>query len=233
MLMQSFKYKIVDPNDALLMEQIFRLRFQVYGHEKNFIPIEDYPDGLETDEHDGHAVHIAALNDFNEVVGSVRLIFNKQCTLPIERHVDHINLEPPEPHVLCFTEISRLVISKQMRQRDLVKIDQSARMNSEVMSARKQFLQFTSPMVFGMCQMAYQVSMERGVTHWLCLMERSLHSLLHKYGFPFVCIGREIDFYGRVNPYIADVTQFKNRLEQYHRDVQTTDLVSYQKFSLS
>jgi len=231
--MQSFKYKVVDRNDASMMEQIFRLRFQVYGRERNFIPVEDFPDGLETDEHDGHAVHIAALNNFNEVVGSVRLIFNQQVTLPIERHVDHINLEPPEPHVLCFTEISRLVISKQMRRRDHGSIHQSARMNSEVRSAKKSFLQYSSPMVFGLCQMAYEVSMEKGVTHWLCLMERSLHSLLHKYGFPFVCIGREVDFYGRVSPYIADVAQFKNRLEQYHREIKSSYLMPSHKSSLS
>jgi len=229
--MQSFKFKRVALSDTSLMEQIFRLRYQVYGCERQFISREDYPDGLEFDEYDDHAVHIAAINKFGEVIGALRMIFNHKITLPVERYVEHINLSAPLPGILCFAEISRLVISKQLRQRCNGQLHQMA-IRPVLETSHKSFLRFARPLAFGLCQKAYEASREEGVTHWLCLMERGLHSLLQMYGLEFHCIGQEVECMGKVFPYVAHVHSMEPALADY-QDHQHPQHSSPTLFSLS
>jgi len=202
--MQLFKFKRVAPSDNSLMEQIFRLRYQVYGCERQFISTDNYPDGMECDEYDDHAVHVAAINRFGEVIGALRLIFNHAITLPIEKHVEHINLSAPVPGLLCFAEISRLVISKKLRQRCNGRYLQMGHSESRAPS-QKSFLRFARPLAFGLCQQMYLESREEGVTHWLCMMEKGLCALLKMYGMEFHCIGEELECMGKVQPYVAPV----------------------------
>ena len=58
-------------SSAWEMDQLLRLRYQVYCQEKQWLPADDYPDGREIDEFDAYSFHFLALKD-NEVVGTVR-----------------------------------------------------------------------------------------------------------------------------------------------------------------
>ena len=54
-----FCARTIDGQRALL-EQSYRLRYQVYCLERKFLRAEDYPNGLEIDVFDRHAAHIGA-----------------------------------------------------------------------------------------------------------------------------------------------------------------------------
>ena len=45
-----------------LLEQSYRLRYQVYCLERKFLRAEDYPEGLEHDEFDRHSIHVGAVD---------------------------------------------------------------------------------------------------------------------------------------------------------------------------
>src|SRR5689334_23097596 len=110
---EYFLFKKIDPKDQQAMEQIYRLRFEVYCHECGFIEEKDYPDGRETDEYDKQSVHFAAINSFGEIIGTVRLILSTPLVLPIKKYCPDVRLEPE----VSYAEISRLVISKRLRRR--------------------------------------------------------------------------------------------------------------------
>ena len=61
-------------DSAELMEQSYRLRYQVYCCERNFLPVEDYPDGRESDEFDRHSVHVGVLDAWGDLAATARVV---------------------------------------------------------------------------------------------------------------------------------------------------------------
>src|SRR5690606_32062710 len=56
-------FRALEPDDTpALLEASYRLRYQVYCRERGFLPAECYPDEIETDAFDAHAVHLGVLN---------------------------------------------------------------------------------------------------------------------------------------------------------------------------
>jgi N-acyl-L-homoserine lactone synthetase len=95
------------------------LRGNVYGHLKDFVPLDSLaPDGAEIDDDDGRAVHIAVLENRADedrpgtarLIGTVRLIAKSSPDappLPIE--VQFPGLLPDEPLPVGSVEVSRLI----------------------------------------------------------------------------------------------------------------------------
>jgi len=208
MQQQPFTFRKVDPRDLELMTDIFRLRFEVYGEECGFIRKEDYPNGLESDEYDTQAIHFAALNNFGEVVGTLRLILPGQRVLPIEKYCPSIRVDNKFLPQLSFAEISRLVISKRIRRRKGDDLFYAPQIEDERVanSAGEVFLRRSKPMAFGLYRELYRESKRIGVTHWYSLMEKSLWLLLRIHGFTFECVGDEVDVFGPVKPYLGKVS---------------------------
>jgi N-acyl-L-homoserine lactone synthetase len=92
------------------MDELLRLRYQVYCKEKQWLKADDYPDGRETDQFDAHSVHFLALKN-NEVAGTVRAIFPSESGLPI---TNLFRITVPES-VIHYVEISRLAVDKDAR----------------------------------------------------------------------------------------------------------------------
>ncbi len=201
------------------MEQIYRLRFQVYGHEFGFIDVNDYPDGLEKDEYDQQSSHIAAINKEGEVVGSIRVILpGKQCS-PMIKQCQHLSINPKVIKNGNSVELSRLVISRKLRHKKVGQLDDSpqgqvhARKNPMTIG----FLRYAEPIAYGLCREILRESQSLGITYWFALMEKCLWQLFRMYGFKFDCIGEEVDVFGPVFPYMAEVTQIEKALLNYQR----------------
>jgi len=65
----------------------------------------------------------------------------------------------------------------------------------------------------------YQFSKRQGLTHWLAAMEKTLLRLLHRYQFGFKPIGPEVDYYGPVTPYLAEIAQMEEGVRQRHPEL--------------
>ena len=217
--MQTFKFKKVDHSDKALMDEIFKLRYQVYTQECGFLDPADYPDGRETDKYDPQSLHFVAMNQDDDVIGTLRLILPGQYPLPIQTYCPDLKIDkdPREqlPQVQ-FAEISRLVISKQLRRRknDGQYYEPQVRDKVYEDESGQKFLRRSKPMAFGLYREMYQESKRLGITHWYTLMEKSLWLLLRIHGFTFECIGDTIDVYGPVNPYIGKIGKIEEDIKK-------------------
>jgi N-acyl-L-homoserine lactone synthetase len=171
----DFSARTID-DDPRLLDQSYRLRYQVYCVERGFLDAADYPDGREVDEFDTHSVHLGLLDADGNVIGTARLIKPNPHGFPMFRHCAFFpEVMPPDaPHV-APVEVSRLAISRRyMRYRrrseplcDLVK--------AMVVGARRV-----------------------GANHLIAASEAALARRLVQFGFPYRIGGPTADYYGPV-----------------------------------
>ncbi len=202
----SFK-KIVTPE---LLQESYHLRFQVYCKECHFIREEDYPLGIETDVFDPCSSHFGGFDPDGRLIGVSRLILSSCDKFPIQDHCPDLAVDWKKVNRSDCAEVSRLTISKLYRRRaydGLYYEPQSDDVSVE--DKGQQFLRRVRPMAFGLYRAMYQESKRLGVNHWFALMEKSLWLLLKIHGFVFRPIGPEVEFYGMVLPYIADIAELE------------------------
>lgn len=208
--MENFVFKKIDFNDSAMMEQLYRLRFEVYCRECNFIREADYPRQREQDEHDAQSVHFAAFNSYGEVVGTLRMILPGALPLPIKTHCPDIHFEGTS-----YAEISRLVISRRLRRRAQDQLYYEPQVEDiKVASNSGEFLRRARPMAFGLYREMYRESKRLGTERWYTLMEKGLWLLLAIHGFKFESIGDEVDFYGLVRPYLGKVSVIEQDVQK-------------------
>jgi N-acyl amino acid synthase of PEP-CTERM/exosortase system len=178
-----------------LLDASYRLRFNVFCLERQFLEASQYPDEMETDEFDEHAVHLGAVDERDHLVGTARLILRSPLGLPMFRHC-LIGAEFAAAASLpSAAEISRLSVSRDPRRHaappgpgsEAGELGDRARPGEVMMTLAK---------------VVYQASKGLGVTHWLAAIEKSLHRILTRMGLPFEQIGPEADYLGMVAPYM-------------------------------
>lgn len=206
-------------SSAEKLEELYRLRYQVYCKECSFIADKEYPQQSEKDKYDPYSMQFAA-EDKSGVIGTIRLIFDSDLGFPLEEHceetllIDKKNLPRRE-----LAEVSRLVISKEYRRRrgDMLYYTPEFYGSLDV-QASSGLAQRIRPMVFGLYREVYQESKRRGIKYWYAVMEESLWTLLKIHGFVFHPIGDEVDFYGKVRPYLASVEEVEQCINSKYPD---------------
>ena len=208
---EKFTFKKIESKENLL--EAFKLRFQVYCKECNFINESDCLLGIETDEFDDHSAHFGAFDHQNFLVGGVRLILPSCDKFPIEDHCKELNIDyRVTPRGQCG-EISRLTISKLFRRRANDGLYYEPQIDNQTVEDKGMyFLRRVRPMAFGLYRAMYQESKRIGVNHWFALMEPKLWMLLKIHGFVFRPIGPQVDFYGMVTPYTVDIPELEKNV---------------------
>lgn len=207
-----FRYQKISMHDKISMEKIYRLRYQVYAHECGFINPKDYPQNLEQDAHDPQAIHFAAINNHDDIIGYVRMILPGSKKLPIAHHYTHIHEEHQEYQQHEFAELSRLVISQKVRRRQSdgqYLFPDSFDSTQKNICAREH-----RPLSLGLYKEVYNEANRLGIRHLYTLMEKSLWLLLHLQGFRFQCIGKSVNVYGPVNPYRGALESLKEGFQK-------------------
>ena len=201
---ESFSFRKITSRDQL--QEAYRLRFQVYSRECSFLKESEYPQGYETDEFDPFSAHFGAFDQQDRMVGTVRLILPCSSRFPIEEHCPTLEFDRSlTPRGNC-AEVSRLIISKLYRRRANDGLYYEAQVEDERVEGKGGFFtRRVRPMAFGLYRAMYQESKRTGILHWFALMEKSLWKLLNIHGLAFRPIGPEIDFWGMVTPYLADI----------------------------
>jgi N-acyl amino acid synthase of PEP-CTERM/exosortase system len=194
-------------DDSLpLLEQSYRLRYQVYCLERGFLPKRHYPDKRESDAFDIHSTHIGVLNERGEIVGTARLVEPSAIGLPLFRYCTLFDDAPSfDDSRYRIVEASRLAISKHCHRDGRGGFCGLQRRSGQ---SRRTAGRKSGDIVFHIFKGLYQASKRRGYTHWLAATEKSLQRLMTRYGFPFRVIGPETDYYGCVAPYLMDLSQF-------------------------
>jgi N-acyl amino acid synthase of PEP-CTERM/exosortase system len=180
-----------------LMEEHYRLRYQVYCLERKFLPAANFPQGLEMDDFDRHAVHVGAMDGCGVLAGTGRVVKVTAAGpgLPLFQHcrifAEETELLDPDNTVV---EISRLSMSRGYWRRRLKGLPKRHDVRRDVFLA--------------LAKAIYQATKRLGATHWIVATETSLQRLLAHYGFPFRVIGPECDYGGPVSPYLMNLAAF-------------------------
>jgi N-acyl amino acid synthase of PEP-CTERM/exosortase system len=217
----GFKFLRVVDNKELLQE-IFKLRYEIYCHEADFLDDTKYPDGIENDIYDEHSIHFAALDKMNQVVGTLRLIFDSEHGFPLEQHCPNYDKSKITFPRSQLAEISRLAVSKSWRRR---KNDGLYGMTSYHSSPDNEIPEHIAQkrkrpiIVFGLYKQLYIESKRRGITHWYAAMEQKLNNSLSKFEFEFDPIGPEHDYYGPVTPFLGIISNIEKRIYHKRADV--------------
>jgi len=219
-----FQQALANAGNTQMMEEIFRLRYEIYCLERGYLPAEDFSSGLEIDAYDSCSTHFAGYNMDNLIVGSVRFVQPPPAQVfPFEEHCpvfDTFQFPPREQ----TGEISRLVVRKSYRRRR----------GDDMQGVSKEFLEKEGPMVvqpgstkrrkgdsprllLGLYREMYRHSKANGVRYWYAAMERSLAFSLRKMGFTFIPIGPTTDYYGPVTPFIVDLNELNDTLRKENR----------------
>lgn len=185
------------------------LRYQVYCVECNFLCPDDYPEGVETDEHDEDAAHFYAFDEDEELVGYVRLVRpDAGQQFPIQKHC---RLSPENgrlPSAREAAEISRLMVRNDYRRRRGDRLSGvTAEQNKEAFAGERRH---EAPQILlSLYRQMYVHSRENGIRYWYAAMERPLARSLLRLNFAFEPVGPEIDYYGPVAPYLADLRELE------------------------
>lgn len=192
--------RVIDASPHLL-EASYRLRYQVYCLERQFLDPAAYPTGLEVDAFDPCSVHVGAVDEDGRLAGTARLVMCGALGLPLFRRLS----VTPEYAWLCdaptVAEISRLSISRSYErwQAGAHQNDGERHARARRRAEGEIFLTITRAL--------YHASKGLGVTHWLAATEKSLYRILLRFGLPFRAAGPECDYYGMVAPYLMEIAE--------------------------
>jgi N-acyl amino acid synthase of PEP-CTERM/exosortase system len=206
----EFEAMVID-DDPLLLAQSYRLRYQVYCVERGFLRVEDYPDKLERDEFDRESIHVGAVDADRELAGTARLVKPNSAGFPLFHHCTLFPNETTLDEVdHLVVEVSRVSISRHYARRrhdppygecSVSGPEAGASTAADERRRRRAepFLTLLKAIIYG----AQQV----GATHLLGATDAALHRWLVHYGFPYRVAGPEVDYYGRVAPYLMSLSE--------------------------
>jgi len=180
-----------------LLDQVYRLRFQVYCREKGFEQPADRDQGREQDEWDPQSIHLLLRHRRGGIpLATARLVLvasdDPRRPFPVERHVD-LDTDPltTSPWYLprgSLAEVSRFAISRVVRRQ----LGENG-MVPEGVGDSLLGAWVTLRLVKGLVDL----SGLHGVNHWYSFMEGGFFRLLQRLGLCFRPTGGAFEFHGR------------------------------------
>jgi N-acyl amino acid synthase of PEP-CTERM/exosortase system len=213
-------YKFLQANSEKLKRDIYKLRYNVYAEEFGFEKKEDHPGGYEKDEYDENSIHFAALDENDEVIGTVRLVLNSEKGFPIE-HAVKTKFIGDKPSPDKITEISRLAVSRNFRRRkkdgqfgveSYIKKSKGGILPDKGHASDQQQKRKRPEIVLGLYRILYHASKRMGITHWYMITEKKLFRSLKRYGFIFHQIGEPVQYHGTRVPYLGIILEIEQKL---------------------
>jgi len=166
-----------------MLDEVFRLRYQVYCVEKGFLSGEG---GRETDDFDSVARHVLLIHrPTGQSVGTVRVV-------------------PPSGTLgLSGVPMTRLCPLSQMRSLPNFTTGEISRF--AVSKSRRVSCRAGAMFRLGLMQGIVRASTELGLTHWCAIMEPILRRLLQSDGIHFDLLGDPVEYCGLRLPLGGDI----------------------------
>ncbi len=166
------------------LNELFRIRYQVYCLEYNYIDKNKFEDELETDQWDPRSVHFVIRDMKEEIAATVRLIQNSPLGLPIEKHFV-FDLDVRSLSKEQSVEISRFIVTRKYRRKHLM---------------------------FILIKGIYNYVKENNIKYVYSVMDERLYPMLTEMGIPFRRIGKPSFFQGYTFPCLMNVGEFEDEL---------------------
>jgi N-acyl amino acid synthase of PEP-CTERM/exosortase system len=204
-------FRIVFAHTPERLEDVYRVRYDVYCREFHYEHEEKYPNQLEQDIYDAFSLHCLVVHRASNLpAGCVRLIKvprnNLDVTLPLEVVCgDSLRRSPSYPKQSSRTnlcEISRLAVHTAFRRRSGESESPlgsgPALLNAETSALERRTFPLISIALIA-ASTAFMVLSER--SHLFVMIEKWLSRLLRRLGLQFNQIGEFIDYHGPRAPY--------------------------------
>jgi N-acyl amino acid synthase of PEP-CTERM/exosortase system len=194
-------FEVVRAGTPNLLDDAYRLRYQVYCVENAYENPNEQIGGRETDIYDARSVHVLLVHRRSgAVAGTVRVILPEADTqglsLPINIVTDWHHRELlrglPRSHT---AEISRFAVSKEFRLRCTEAED-------------RRMLRYIT---IGLIRGALEICRDNEIQYVCAVMERALIRLLARLGLIFEHVGDLIEYHGVRQPCVARVNQLVER----------------------
>lgn len=171
------EFEVKTANTPDIVEETYRLRYQVYCIERHFL---DGNAGIESDEFDSCSRHTVLINKTSgAIVGSARLILGSSRRPHDSFPMQHLcsGRLPPGVNLDTAAEVSRFAISKERR--------------SQTANAL---------MRLALVQGLLDLSAQLGLVHWCAVMEPCLLRLLEMSAIRFKAFGPLVEYHGLRQP---------------------------------
>ena len=222
------KFKFCEATTEEQRKKVYRLRYEVYALEFGFENPNDFPDKLEKDPYDPCSVHFIALNEDDDIIGTVRMILHSEKGFPVE-HASEITDFKDKPSPERITEVSRLAVSKKLRRRpeDGIHgvesyIPKSQGGVSDIPNKENESFKEKRQrpaIILGLYRAVYQKCKELDITHMYMITEDKLFHALYKFGFIFKKVGEPVEYHGKRTPYATSWNEIEKHMKKEHPDL--------------
>lgn len=219
-LVESYKmlFDAVPATTPELLNESFRLRYQVYCVENQFLNPTDNTGGLETDHYDRHSLHALLIHKAtNSVGGTTRLVLPKLgsvsgCLPLFEACPEAARLLP----AAATAEFSRFAVSKTFRRRVGDDLYGRPSTSEEIECDPRRIIPH---MTLGLMAAALQMGTGHGIYYVCAIMEPTLLRLLSRFSIRFIPIGPMIDYHGLRQPCYAEITSLLDTMQVERPDI--------------
>ena len=209
---------VVPADTTVLLDKVFRLRFQVYCLERDFEDVARYPDGREHDCDDARSLHSLVLDrDTKAAVGTVRLILPRDGDdLPLFKLTAAGERREARLPLATTAEVSRFAVAKAFRRRLEAGWRPGAGHAPGPGGRPGPALQL---LTFGLIQAVVTMTAIGGITHIVAMMEPALLRLLRRLGIAFHPIGELVEHHGLRQPGWAVMTHLIERIKECYPEL--------------
>jgi N-acyl amino acid synthase of PEP-CTERM/exosortase system len=198
-------FDVVRASTPSLLDEAFRLRYQVYCVENPFENPAEQVDGRETDVDDDRSVHSLLIHRRSGMTaGTVRVILpdagRRPRPLPIHKVTRSPLLDELPPHEMG--EISRFAVSKEFRCRlgESRYADIGALNGPSTYASERRVVPYIT---FGLIRGVLETCLEYQIKYISAVMEPALIRLLSRIGLVFEPIGDAVRYHGLRQPCVA------------------------------
>ncbi|RBW50238.1 PEP-CTERM/exosortase system-associated acyltransferase [Marinobacter sp. F3R11] len=211
------------------INEVFRLRYQVYCIDRPFEDPSSFADKREHDAYDARSVHGLIRHRMSgDSVAAVRLVMAGQhpgaTDFPMEAPCIHRMDKDAQAAITSvrrdqIAEISRMAVSREFRRRlneekEVSGISEPAYyIDSE---NGKRAMPYIS---LGLFAAILQMSIKNGITHWMAVMEPAQLRLLKRFGVEFDHVGPVMEYHGRRCPAFTEAATLIERMRKQRPDV--------------
>ena len=211
-------FDVITDDKPWVVDEAFKLRYQVYCVEQGFEDSSHFKDEREFDDFDCRSVHgIVRHSSSGATAATVRLVLpardNPEAPFPIEKHCsDSLELVAPLLKGVprhSIAEISRFAVSKDFKRR-LGEARHVAGIGPDQDKYVKQGpsgKRVIPHLILGLFVAIVRMSAKHDITHWYAVMDVSLLRLLSRFGIHFVPVGNLVDYHGLRQPCFGSVDE--------------------------
>jgi len=202
-------YRVDSPRE---LDDLFRLRYQVYCLERGFLRQEDYPNQRETDEFDAHSTHFVVRGSAGRAFATTRLVRNSSLGLPIEKYFDLDSVfDGLDRNRLA--EASRFAVSKELRHQGPA--GETSPSEPSKQGQRREAAEIS----LGLMKSLFWECQRQGVTHLCAAIERPLWRMLRHVGFAMRQIGPPKDYFGLCIPCLMSEAELKEFIQRFRPEL--------------